>query len=325
VAFGLSEAAFRSDIMDRILSMAVFKRVVDAGSFAGAARHLGMSPEMAGNHVKALEAHLGVRLLNRTTRRMHVTEAGAAYHARCAQILSEIEEAEAEAGAQQVAPSGLLRIAGPMTFGELHLGSVISAYMDRYPAVKVDIFLSDRHVDVIDEGFDLAIRIGEPPDSSLIARRLASASLVLCASPDYLDRNGSPQKPPDLGQHACLVYADLRSPRTWRFSDRKGHTETVQVTGRFSTNNPQLLLSLAVAGHGITLWPSYAVGPEIQAGRLVPLLAEWHTRELTIWVLYPHRPLLSPKVRTFIDFLAQRFSGEPEWEKWRLMTKEPMG
>jgi len=310
--------------MDRILSMAVFKRVVDLGSFAGAARHLGMSPEMAGNHIKALEAHLGVRLLNRTTRRMHVTEAGAAYHARCVQILAEIEEAETEAGARQAAPSGILRIAAPMTFGELHLGSAISAYMDRYPSVKVDVFLSDRYVDLIDEGFDLAVRIGEPPDSSLIARRLASAGLVLCAAPAYLDRNGSPQKPADVGGHACLVYADLRSPRTWRFSDAVGHTEIVQITGPFSSNNPQLLLFLAVAGHGLILWPSFAVGPEILAGRLVPLLTEWRTRELIIWALYPHRPLLSPKVRTFVDFLARRFGGGAEWEKWRTAVKKPI-
>ena len=268
--------------MDRILSMTVFRRVVDAGSFAAAARHLGMSAEMAGNHVKALEAHLGVRLLNRTTRKMHVTEAGAAYHARCVQILSEIEAAEAEAGAQQAAPSGVLRIAGPMTFGELHLGPAIGAYMERYRSVKVDAFLSDRHVDLIEEGFDLAIRIGEPPDSSLIARRLASACLVLCASPAYLGRNGSPHAPTDLGQHACLVYADLRSPRTWRFSNPEGHSETVQISGPFSSNNPQLLLSLAIAGHGIILWPSFAVGPEILAGRLVPLLTGWRTRELIV-------------------------------------------
>ena len=310
--------------MDRLLSMAVFRRVVDAGSFARAARDLGMSPEMAGNHVKALEAHLGVRLLNRTTRRMHVTEAGAAYHARCVQILSEIEEAETEAGAQQVAPSGVLRIAGPLTFGQLHLGPAISAYMDRYPAVKVDAFLSDRHVNLIDEGFDLAIRIGEPPDSSLIARRLAGAHLVLCASPAYVERNGPPQKPADLSRHACLVYADLKSPRTWRFTDRGGRTETVQISGPFSSNNPQLLLSLAVAGHGLILWPSFAVGAEIVAGRLVPFLTEWRTRELAIWALYPHRSLLSPKVRTFVDFLVERFGGEPEWEKWRLAIKEPV-
>jgi DNA-binding transcriptional LysR family regulator len=310
--FGLSEVAFRSNIMDRLLSMTVFKRVVDAGSFAGAARHFDISPEMAGNHVRALEAHLGVRLLNRTTRRMHLTEVGAAYHARCAQILSEIEEAEAEAGSQQAAPSGLLRITGPLTFGELHLGPAIGDYMARYPSVRVEVFLSDRHVNLIDEGFDMAIRIGDPPDSSLIARRLASARLVLCASPAYLDRSGRPEKPADLTRHACLVYADLRSPRTWRFTDPDGHAETVQISGPFSCNNPQLLVSLAIAGHGLILWPSFAVGADILAGRLVPLLTQWRSRELTIRALYPHRALLTAKVRTFVDFLAERFEPEPE-------------
>jgi DNA-binding transcriptional LysR family regulator len=309
--------------MDRLLSMAVFKRVVDAGSFAGAARHFGISPEMAGNHVKALEAHLGVRLLNRTTRRMHLTEAGAAYHARCAQILSEIEEAEAEAGAQQAAPSGLLRITGPLTFGEQHLGSAISDYLARYPSVSIEVFLSDRQVNLIDEGFDLAIRIGEPPDSTIIARRLASSRLVLCGAPAYVKRRGRPQEPSDLSQHACLVYTDLRSPRTWRFTTPDGRVETVQITGPFSSNNPRLLVSLAAAGHGLILWPSFAVGADILAGRLVPLLTNWGSRELTIRALYPHRPLLSAKVRTFVDFVAERFAGEPEWEKWRLVSNRP--
>jgi len=303
--------------MDRLLSMAVFRRVVDAGSFAGAARHFGISPEMAGNHVRALEAHLGVRLLNRTTRRMHLTEAGAAYHARCAQILSEIEQAEAEAGSQQAAPSGLLRITGPLTFGELHLGSAIGDYMARYPDVSVEVFLSDRHVNLIDEGFDLAIRIGEPADSNLITRLLASAHLVLCASPSYLERSGQPEKPTDLSRHACLVYADLRSPRTWRFTAPDGRVETVQITGPFSSNNPQLLLSLAVAGHGLIFWPSFAVGADILAGRLVPLLTNWRSRELAIRALYPHRALLSAKVRTFVDFLVERLGGEREWQEWR--------
>jgi len=301
--------------MDRLLSMAVFKRVVDAGSFAGAARHFGISPEMAGNHVKALEEHLGVRLLNRTTRRMHLTEAGAAYHTRCAQILSEIEQAETEAGSQQ-APRGLLRFTGPLTFGELHLGSAISDYLARYPAVSVEAFLSDRHVNLIDEGFDLAIRIGEPLDSSLVARRLTSSHLVLCAAPTYLERNGRPEEPSDLTRHSCLVYADLRSPRTWRFTAPDGRVETVQITGPFSSNNPQLLLSLAVAGHGLIFWPSFAVGADILAGRLVPLLTNWRSRELTIRALYPHRPLLSAKVRTFVDFLVERLEGELQWEKW---------
>jgi DNA-binding transcriptional LysR family regulator len=301
--------------MDRLVSMAVFKRTVEAGSFAAAARHFGISAEMAGNHVRALEKHLGVRLLNRSTRRLHVTEAGGGYYERCSHILSAIEEAEAEATSQQATPSGLLRIAGPLTFGVLHLAPAISDYMTRHPSVSIDISLSDRHVNLIDEGFDLAIRIGEPSDSALVARRLASARLVLCASPAYLDRAGRPDKPADLTAHACLVYADLRSPRTWRFTAADGHTETVQIAGPFTSNNPQLLLSLAVAGHGLIFWPSFAVGADILAGRLVPLLTEWRSRELSIWALYPHRSLISAKVRSFVDFLAERFKPDPAWEE----------
>ena len=303
--------------MDRLASMAVFKRTVEAGSFAAAARQFGISPEMAGNHVRALERHLGVRLLNRSTRRLHLTEAGGSYYERCSRILSDIEEAEAEASSLQVMPSGLLRIAGPLTFGVLHLAPAISDYMTRYCGISVDVSLSDRHVNLIEEGFDLAIRIGEPSDSALIARRLASARLVLCASPAYLERAGRPEKPADLTRHACLVYADLRSPRTWRFTDAKGYTETVQISGPFTSNNPQLLVSLAAAGHGLIFWPSFAVGADILAGRLVPLLMDWRSRELSIWALYPHRSLLSAKVRSFVDFLAERFGPDPEWERWR--------
>src|SRR5262249_44141587 len=286
---------------------------VEAGSFAAAARQFGISPEMAGNHVRALERHLGVRLLNRSTRRLHLTEAGGGYFERCSRILSDIEEAEAEASTLQKTPSGLLRIAGPLTFGALHLGPAISDYMTRYPSVTVDVSLSDRHVNLIDEGFDVAIRIGEPADSTLVARRLTSACLVLCASPAYLERAGRPERPADLTRHACLVYADLRSPRTWRFTAGDGQTETIQITGPFSSNNPQLLALLALAGHGLILWPSFAVGADILAGRLMPLLTEWRSRELSIWALYPHRSLLSAKVRTFVDFLAERFKPDPEW------------
>ncbi|HKF60079.1 MAG TPA: LysR family transcriptional regulator [Dongiaceae bacterium] len=309
--------------MDRLTSMAVFKRAVEAGSFAAAARHFGISPEMAGNHVRALESHLGVRLLNRSTRRLHLTEAGSSYYERCARILAEIEEADAEAGSQQLAPHGPLRIAAPMTFGVLHLGPAIGEYMARYPSVKVDVSLSDRRVNVIDEGFDLAIRIGDISESALVVRRLASARLVLCASPAYLAHAGRPEKPTDLTRHACLIYSDLRSPRSWRFTSADGRTDTVQVVGPFTSNNPHLMVSLALAGHGLIYWPSFAVGAEILAGRLVPLLMDWRSRELTIRALYPHRALLSAKVRSFVDFLVERFGPEPEWDRWQQRTDMP--
>jgi DNA-binding transcriptional LysR family regulator len=296
--------------------MAVFKRAVDAGSFAAAARQFDISPEMAGNHVRALETQLGVRLLNRTTRRLQLTEAGRNYYVRCSQILVDVEEADAEASSHQIAPRGLLRITAPLTFGVLHLSPVISDYVNCYPQVAVDVSLTDRYVNLIEAGLDLAIRIGGPPDSTLIARRLASAHLILCAAPAYLERAGRPEKPADLARHACLVYADTGTPRTWRFTAADGHTETVQITAPITSDNPQLLVSFAIAGHGLIFWPSFGVDADILAGRLVPLLTNWRSRVLTLQVVYPHRPLLPANVRSFVGFLASRFKAMPELDRW---------
>jgi DNA-binding transcriptional LysR family regulator len=184
--------------MDRLVSMAVFKQTVDAGSFAAAARYLGISPEMAGNHVRGLETHLGVRLLNRSTRRLNLTEAGGIYYERCTRILADIQDAEAEVGVLQASPRGLLRVAAPVTFGVLHIAPAVSEYMTRYPEVKLDVAVSDRHVNLIEEGYDLAIRVGELQDSNLVTRRLTSAHLIVCAAPAYLRRRAIRKSPPTL-------------------------------------------------------------------------------------------------------------------------------
>src|SRR5215813_1214762 len=186
--------------MDRLVNMAVFKQTVDAGSFAAAARYLGISPEMAGNHVRGLETHLGVRLLNRSTRRLNLTEAGGIYYERCTRILADIQDAEAEVGVLQASPRGLLRVTAPVTFGLLHIAPAVSEYMARYPEVRLDVGVSDRHVNLIEEGYDLAIRVGELRDSNLVARRLTS-HLIVCAAPAYLQRAGHPEKPTDLTRH----------------------------------------------------------------------------------------------------------------------------
>jgi len=302
--------------MDRLTSMAVFKRAVDDGSFAAAARHFGISPEMAGTHVRSLETHLGVRLLNRTTRRLHLTEVGSSYYARCTSILADIDEAEAEASSQQAAPRGLLRIAAPVTFGVRHLAPAISTYLMRYPEVTVEVVVSDRFVNLIEEGIDLAIRIGELQESSLIARRLTAAHLIACAAPAYLHRAGRPAVPRDLTQHACLIYTETSMPTTWRFESADGQNETVNVSGPISSTNAEFIHQLALAGHGVVLAPSFTVGVDIAEGRLTALLTDWRSRSLPIHALYPHRPLLSAKVRSFVDFLAERF-GAAEWERWR--------
>jgi DNA-binding transcriptional LysR family regulator len=307
--------------MDKLTSMAVFKRAVEAGSFAAAARHFGISPEMAGNHVRALETRLGVRLLNRSTRRLHLTEAGGGYYERCNQILAAIEEAEAEATTLQASPRGLLRIASPVTFGVQQIAPAVSDYMTRYPEVTIDITVSDRFANLIEEGFDLAIRIGAMPDSSLIARQLARARLVVCASPAYLSRAGTPETPAELGRHACLIYAEIAEPQSWRFQSPEGRTETVQVSGPFTATNAAFVHRMALAGHGIVRGPSFSFGADIAEGRLVPLLTDWRSPELSIYALYPHRALLSAKVRSFVDFLAERFGTEPEWERWQQQRK----
>lgn len=303
--------------MDRLTSMAVFKRAVETGSFAAAARHFRISAEMAGNHVRALEAHLGVRLLNRTTRHLHLTEAGSNYYARCSSILANIEEAEAEANSLQAAPRGLLRMTVPVTFGVRHIAPAIDDYMTRYPEVTIDITVTDRFVNLIEEGYDLAVRIGELPESSLIARRLASAHLVVCASSAYLSRAGRPKTPSELARHACLIYAETALPTKWHFKGPGGRTETVYVSGPITSTNSEIVHYLALAGHGVVMGPSFTLGSDIQQGRLVVLLSDWHSRALPIHALYPHRSLLSGKVRSFVDFLAERFGVNPEWERWR--------
>jgi len=302
--------------MDRLVSMAVFKQTVEAGSFAAAARSFGISPEMAGNHVRGLETHLGVRLLNRSTRRLNLTEAGGIYYERCTRILADIQDAEAEVGVLQASPRGLLRVTAPVTFGLLHIAPAVSEYMARYPEVRLDVGVSDRHVNLIEEGYDLAIRVGELPDSNLVARRLTSFHLIVCAAPAYLRRAGRPEKPSDLTRHPCLIYREVETPDTWRFQAPDGSAVTVRVSGPLTSTNPAFLHRIALAGHGVVIGPSFEFGTDIAEGRLVPLLTGWRSRELPIHALYPHRPLLSTKIRTFVDFLAERFAPEPEWEKF---------
>ena len=303
--------------MDRLISMAVFKRAVEDGSFAAAARRFGISAEMVGNHVRALETHLGVRLLNRTTRRLHLTEVGSSYYARCTSILADIDEAEAEAGSLQAKPRGLLRIAAPVTFGVRRLAPAVSAYMTHYPEVTLELVVSDRFVNLIEEGLDMAIRIGPLEESSLIVRRLTTARLVACASPAYLLRAGRPETPSDLTRHACLIYTETGEPTRWRFQDPDGRDETVHVSGPVASSNPELVRQLALAGHGVILCPNFSVDVDIAEGRLTALLTNWRAREIPIHVLYPHRSLLSTKVRSFVDFLAERFRPDGERDRGR--------
>ena len=302
--------------MDRITGLSVFAKVVEGSSFAAAARHFGLSPAMVSKHILALEERLGARLLNRTTRRVSPTEIGRVFYERATRILADIDDAEQEAGALQATPRGLLRLNGPLSFGTRHLAPAIADYLTACPAVEIDVTLSDRVADLVEEGFDLAIRIGRLADSSLIARRIAPCRIVACAAPAYLAKHGAPARPADLAVHNCLGYSYAALRNEWRFSGPEG-MESVRVAGRLNANNGDILCLAALRGEGIVLQPSFLVGENLAAGRLVPILPGYVPDELVIQAVYPHSRHLSVKVRGFVDFLVARFGQEPEWDRWR--------
>jgi DNA-binding transcriptional LysR family regulator len=302
--------------MDRITGLSVFAKVVEGSSFAAAARHFGLSPAMVSKHIVALEERLGARLLNRTTRRVSPTEIGRVFYERATRILADIDDAEQEAGALQATPRGLLRVSGPLSFGTRQLGPAIADFLAACPAVEIDVTLSDRVADLVEEGFDLAIRIGRLADSSLIARRIAPCLVVACAAPAYLKKHGAPRVPADLAAHNCLGYSYAALRNEWRFTGPEG-TQSVRVAGRLNANNGDILRLAALGGEGIILQPSFIVADDLAAGRLVPILPGYAPDELAIHAVYPHSRHLSVKVRSFVDFLVARFGQQPEWERWR--------
>jgi DNA-binding transcriptional LysR family regulator len=301
--------------MDRLTSMATFVEVVGAGAFAAAAERIGVSRAQVSKSVMQLEAHLGTRLLNRTTRRISLTETGRVYYERCREILEEIEEIEGIAGEETSRPRGRLTLSAPTSFGILHLQPLIPEYIKAYPEVQISLSLTDRFVDVVAEGFDLAIRVGELEDSSLIARRIAPSKRVFCASPEYLERHGVPRVPQDLAIHACLIYSNELKPDTWTLHGPHG-TESVKVAGPVCADNGDILKASALAGLGVTLLPTFIVGPELASGRLQQVLHGYCPTDLAIHAVFPSRRYLSAKVRTFVDFLTRRFGSESGWDRW---------
>lgn len=304
--------------MDRLTNLEVFVKVVESSSFAAAARYFGMSPAMVSKHVQALEERLGARLLNRTTRRLSLTEVGRAYYERSRQVLADIEEADRAVSDLQVAPRGILKLNAPFSFGLRHLAPALADYLATYPEVTVDVTLNDRYIDLLAEGVDLALRIGQLADSSLVARRLGEIRIVLCAAPDYLERRGTPRAPKDLADHDCLEYTYASTPREWHFATVDGRHEVVRITGRLLCNNGDILRTAALAGSGVARLPTFIVGEDLSAGRLVPIaLSGYEPPSVALYAVYPPGRHLSPKVRSFIDFLAKRFGEEPEWDRWR--------
>jgi DNA-binding transcriptional LysR family regulator len=294
--------------MDRFSALQVFAQVVESGGFSRAAKRLGLSTTAVSRHVAELEAHLQTRLLNRTTRRLSLTESGQAFYGRAVQLLQDLQEAEQEATQAAITPRGTIRLAASVTFGARHVAPAIAGFLARYPDVKFDVQLSDRIVDLVEEGFDLGIRIGGVGSENLVARKLGETRLVACAAPEYLARHGTPATPDDLLRHNCFVYEYALPRGQWRFLDAEGREHTVRIGGRAQSNSGDLNVALAARGAGIAFEPDFICADDIRAGRLVALLPDYAPPLAPIHAVYPTRKHLSAKVRLFVAYLAERFA-----------------
>ncbi|MFT5487579.1 MAG: DNA-binding transcriptional LysR family regulator [Paracoccaceae bacterium] len=298
--------------MDQLRQMSIFARVAETGSFSATARALGVSNSVVSKYISGLEEKLGVTLIQRNTRHLALTDIGRGYLERCQRIISDVEEADRAASNQHAKPQGTLRINSALSFGLRHLGPVISQYAQACPEVTVDITLDDRRVDILEEAYDLAIRVGELEDSSMIARKFASVRRVCAASPAYIARCGAPQHPDDLAIHNCLTYARSGWSEPWLVDGEDGPV-LMDATGNILSNNGDLLLASAVEGAGIISMPDFIVWESIQEGRLVRVLNEYIFPEVGMYAIYPPTRHLSAKIRTFVDTLVAHFSPEPYW------------
>lgn len=299
--------------MDKLDAMNAFTRVVIHGSYAEAARSLGLTRSAVSKAVMELEHLLGARLLDRSTRRVAPTEAGLAYHERCLDILARVEETEERVSRLHDEPKGVLEVNAPVSFGVLHLAPAVADFMAAHPDLKIELALTDRFVDPIEEGVDVTVRIARLGDSSLVARRLAPARRVIVAAPDYLARRGRPETPEDLARHDCLVYGHTTTLQRWQLT-RDGAALEVAIGSVLCSNNGDVLRTAALAGRGLTLLPTFMVGDDLAAGRLVTVLDDHPPAELGIYALYAPNRYLAAKTRVFIDHLVARFGPRPPWD-----------
>jgi DNA-binding transcriptional LysR family regulator len=298
--------------MDRFREMEVFAAVVDAGSFVGAADALDSSKAAMSRLVSDLEARLGVRLLHRTTRRLSLTDEGRTFHARCKSLLSEVDEAEAEISARTGEARGTLRINVPVTFGANHLAPLWPAFMAKHPALILDVTTNDRLVDLVDEGYDMAVRIGsELAASSLISRKLATSQMILCASPRYLRKHGTPRHPSELASHSTIAYSLFSLGLQWPFEGPDGEIR-MPIEPRMRTNSADSCRAAALADLGLILQPSFLIAEDLRAGTLVEVMPDFRSLELGVFAVYPTRQHMTPKVRLLIDYLAHSFRS-PRW------------
>lgn len=300
--------------MDQLAAMRALRRVVELGSFTAAADALGISHTVVSRQISHLEAKLGAQLLNRTTRRFALTAAGQDYYEASRHILDALDDADRAVGRHQASPTGRLRINAPMAFGTEELAPWLPRFLERYPDLQVDLVCNDRIVDLIEDGFDVALRLTRGlPDSTLIAKRLASSQVMLVAAPDYLRRHGTPRTPHDLLEHNCLTYGQLARPHEWRFTAPDGADVTVTVRGNLQANNGVVLRTAALAGTGIATTASFIVHEDLRRGALLRVLADYAIRPRELYVLYPHNRHLSPKVRAFVAFAAELYASR-DWD-----------
>jgi len=296
------------------LELTVFHCVVKHSSYAKAADELSLSPSGVSRIVSRLEERLGARLVQRTTRKLSLTEAGAAFHARTVQILVDLADAEAEVQETALRPRGKVRVSAPVVFGQSYVAPLLDQLLHSFPELTIELNLTDRFVDLIDEGMDLALRIGSLSDSRLIARRLCTNHRVLVASADYLARRGTPTHPSELSNHDCVMFTSFARPREWKLLGPDGPV-TVNVSGRMASNNADVVASSAKRGHGITVGATLVVGRALASGELVRVLPEWEFESSALFAVYPSARQLSTKVRATVDFLAEHLKDPPSWDR----------
>jgi DNA-binding transcriptional LysR family regulator len=300
--------------IDRVKDINAFVHVAEAKSFTAAAERIGLSRSAVGKSVLRLEDRLGVRLLQRTTRSVSLTGEGAAFHERCVRILADLDEAEMSMLSHSQAPRGRLRLELPVSFGRLHVLPVLSQYMNKWPEISVNVSFNDRYVDLIDEGIDLAIRLGGSDDGRLMTRLLAPHRLVTCASPAYLESQGVPRDVEQLAEHSCLAFVHGGRPVEWRFNI-DGQVHSVAINGRFSATNAEALRDATLAGYGIARLATFLISDDLRVGRLLPVLDCLSADGPSVRAVYPSRRHLSPKVRSFIDELLGAWRPEPPWDR----------
>lgn len=300
--------------MDQILEMQTFLAVADAGGFAAAADKLNISASVVSRRIKDLETRLGAQLIRRTTRQMNLTDTGQQFYSRAAYILTALEEAENEAGSRQTALTGTLKIAAPQTFGVRHLPNVLAGFMTAHPDLIVELDMSDRKVNLLDEGYDIAIRIGQLKDSSLKSRKLCDIKHVVAASADYWDEHGLPAIPQDLSGLPALIYSNSDRAADWPWRDAKGHSDRVRVTPVLSADNGEVLRDIAIKSLGVLCEPCFILHEAIESGALIPALTQYEWYQMGLYLVWPDQAFVPAKTRALIDHLVERFKGTPYWQ-----------